>query len=159
MKELDLETILKLVRKNGGYPNPDMDTILESLDLSRWDFFSEIDKEYGIKNWLDSNIPKMNQLNGGKGVKINLPRWGSDNYINILVDSFDYEFHQNYSRIYLEDFKITDSLLDSPYGKVSYDRLLEIILDDDPYEVENFKDDFRSYVTNGLSEQLGIIIS
>ena len=49
MKELDLDMILQILKRNGGYPNPDIDTILESLGLSWIDFYTEIDKKYGIK--------------------------------------------------------------------------------------------------------------
>lgn len=58
MKELDLDMILQILKRNGGYPNPDIDTILESLGLSWIDFYTEIDKKYGIKEWMESNLKK-----------------------------------------------------------------------------------------------------
>lgn len=159
MKELDLDMILQILKRNGGYPNPDIDTILESLGLSWIDFYTEIDKKYGIKEWMESNLKKMNEMNGGKGIKIELPSWGPNNFVNVRINAFDYDIHTNYIRIYLDDFEITDSLLSTPEGLLTYPELEDLVQNDDPYESENFKNEFRNTITRGLSELLAIRIS
>jgi len=159
MKELDIDMILKILKRNGGYPNPDIDTILESLGLSWIDFYIGIDKKYGIKEWMESNIKKMNEMNGGKGIRIELPSWGHNNFVNVRINSLDYEIRTNYFRIYLEDYEITDSLLMTPQGLVTFPELVDMAQEEDPYEFENFKDEFRNDITRGLSDLLAIRIT
>ena len=108
---------------------------------------------------MESNLKKMNEMNGGKGIKIELPSWGPNNFVNVRINAFDYDIHTNYIRIYLDDYEITDSLLSTPEGLLTYPELEDVVSNDDPYDYENFKDEFRNTITRGLSELLAIRIS
>jgi len=72
----------------------------------------------------------------------------TENVINGLIDA---EF--------FDDYEITDSLLSTPEGLLTYYELKDVVQNDDPYESENFKDEFRNTITRGLSELLAIRIS
>jgi hypothetical protein len=49
--------------------------------------------------------------------------------------------------------------LSTPEGLLTYPELEDVVSNDDPYDYENFKDEFRNTITRGLSELLAIRIS
>lgn len=158
MKDLDLDYFFKMLEKFGGYPNDKMEYLLDFFEWNKKIFFDLVEEKYGVENWIIKNIERMNNMNGGKGIKIGLSSWMNGTFVFIQINGIAL-IDGDRGEIIFKSYKITDSMFNTPHGNMPYEECLIMIDEEDPYQVSDFISEVNSAIDRGLSEKLGFYVS
>lgn len=170
---MNLDYILKVLQKSGGYPNKKTDLILSALDITGPEFLKlVIDKfgKEGAEKFFTVSLRRLSEKNG-KFTFHPYKYWVNDTSKKSYMD-FDFSDATveivdpddlRYISLVIDNAKLIDSKLnieteDGEIHEWSFHELLDAIWEDDPYQYEDAKHEWWSVMKNAIHEELGVPI-
>lgn len=171
---MNIDYILKVLQKSGGYPNKKVNTILSALDISGPEFLKGIVDRFGkegAEKFFTVSLKRLSEKNG-KFTFHPYSHWVSDiskeSYMNFDFSDATVEIEDpddlRYISLVIDNAKLIDSKLnieseDGEMHEWSFQELLDAIWDDDPYQYEDAKQEWWSVMKDSIKDELGVRIS
>ena len=170
---MNIDYILKVLQKSGGYPNNKVRTILSALDISGAKFLKGVVDRFGkegAEKFFTVSLKRLSEKNG-KFTFHPYKYWVNDtskkSYMDFDFSDVTVEIEEpddlRYITLFIDNAKLIDSKLnieteDGEMHEWSFQELLDAIWDDDPYQYEDAKHEWWSVMKDSISNELGVPI-
>lgn len=168
---MEIEQILKIIENEGGFGELNVYSLLNHFDLDESKFSEMIDQKYGLSNWLEESTKRINQLNGGKGIFLDLSNYYEDGSFVYLKLGLIWEFfddglrkicaNDNWSLSeskFIFDSYDAEGNLEPTKKEYDFDKFSDFVNDEYPFDFSDWADETKGMISQELSKKLGLNI-